>query len=659
MAEKDKAFIELAMERWKLAEEAEAETRKASLDDLKFSTGGENQWYAEIVSQRRLEGRPCLTMNRTQQMIRQVVNEYRQQRPAIHVNPVGDGADVETAEIMEGLIRHVEVNSEAEVAYDDAFEAMVRCGFSYWRLYTQMVNDGTREQEIKIGRIRNSFNVYMDPACSEPDCSDAQWAFVVRDFRHKEYKARYSESAAASLADFTSEGDNPPAWMNETFIRVAEYYYVDGADDKGRPIIRWALINCIEVLKRTDWKGRYIPLVRVVGDDLEIDGKRYLAGLVRQMKDPQRQYNYMRSAAVEAVALAPKAPWVAAKGQLENLEEEWKQSNRKNVAVLQYNQVDIAGKPAPPPQRNVAEPPIQAMAIMCQMADNDLMAAAGVNIERLGGDQGSEKSGRAIIARQQQSQVSTANFSDNMARARRYCARQLIDLFPHIYDVTRIQRIIKPDATVDRVVIYKGQEAKGQAEELKMQNAIGKIFDVSAGRYDVTVSIGPSFQTRRQEAAAMLIEFGKAYPQIAPFIADLVARNSDWPGAQEIADRLLKMLPPELQDNDQSTPEARLRKSQGQVQQLSQLVDGLTRQVNELSEEIRTKRIETASKEAIASMQEQTKLVVAQINAGMEQAKLQIQRQMAENELMHKSAHERAMQASQPPPEPQPTGAPQ
>jgi len=460
----------------------------------------------------------------------------------------------------------------------------------------------------------------------------------------------------ASLADFSSTGDNPPDWMNEQFVRVAEYYYVDGVDENGRPIVRWALINCMEVLKRTDWKGRYIPVIKLVGDDLEIDGKRYLAGMVRQMKDPQRQYNYMRSAAVEAVALAPKAPWVVAEGQIANYEEQWKQSNRKNTAVLVYKQVDIAGKPAPPPQRNVAEPPIQAMALMCQMASDDLMSAGGINMARLG-ESGEEKSGRAILARQQQSQISTANFADNLARALRFCARQLIDLIPHIYDVTRIQRIIKPDESVDRVVIYKGEGAKDQAEQLKQQFAIATIFDVSAGRYDVTVSVGPNFQTRRQEAAAMLIEFGKAYPQIAPFIADLVARNSDWPGAKEIADRLLKMLPPELQDNDKSTPEARLRQSQAQVQQLSQLVDELTKQVNELSEEIRTKRIETASKEAIASMQEQTKLVIAQLNAGLEQAKMDVQRQMKENELMHTAAHERAMQASQPTPQPTSEGA--
>lgn len=642
----DSAFIKLALERFQLAAEAEASNRRDSLDDLKFSVG--EQWDAAVKSQRETEGRPCLVMNRTQQMIRQVVNEQRQQRPAVQINPVGGGADKDTAEIEQGIVRHIEVNSDAEIAYDHAFELMVRTGWGDWRILTEVVDDGSNEQEIKIKRIKNNFSVYFDPACSEPDFSDARYAFIVEDLQHEEYKSRFGKSKAASrLSDLESVGDIPPGWMDETFIRVAEYYYIDGKDEAHRPIVKWALINCIETLKKTTWPGRWIPIIRVVGDDLQVDGKRYLAGLVRMMKGPQMQYNFMRSAAVEQVALGPKAPWLAAEGQIEGHEEEWRTSNRKNHAVLVYKSTDVAGKPIPPPQRNVVEPPIQATALMCQMADDDLMATAGVNIERLGGDKGSEKSGRAILARQQQSQVATSNFSDNLARAMRFNARQLIDLIPHIYDVTRIQRIINPDGSVDNIVIHNGAGTAQEAKQIAQQNAIMKVFDVTVGRYDVTVSVGPSYQTRRQEAFAMQTELLKIVPpELAKNVMDLVVANSDMPGADQIAKRWKKMLPPEMADDNQMDADVQLQKTRAQLQAAMQQHELLTRALNEATEVIKQKRIEAASKKEITELQERTKILVAEINTKAQEVATRMKMEQEQWLALHGSAHDFAKDAA-------------
>lgn len=637
----EKELITLALERFKRASEAESQTRKESLDDFRFSTG--DQWPNDVKSDRLKDGRPCLTMDRLSPMIRHVVNEFRQQRPAPHINPVGDGADKQTADIMQGIIRHIEVNSEAEIADDHAFECMVRGGFGYERIRTVVVDDGTNEQEIKVCRIKNPFTVYFDPAAEEPDYSDAKFCFIITDMGREEYKAAYPKSKMmARLDDFESIGDSAPGWMDEKFIRVAEYFFVEKAG--GRPTVGWAKINAIEALEQRIWAGRYIPVVPMIGDDLTINNERYIAGIVRNGKDAQKQYNFFQSAATERIALVPRAPYIATPQQIKGFEKMWNSANRENYSVLLHNPVIEGGNLLGPPQRAQVDAQVADLAYMVQQAESDLFATMGINEARVG-EKSNEKSGKAILARQQQSQLATSNFADNAARALRYRTRLLIDLIPHIYDVTRIQRIINPDGSADAVVVYKGEQNKPAAQAM-LNQAVQKVFDVSVGRYDVTVSIGPSFQTKRQESAAAMLDFMKVLPpQLAQSVADLLVREMDWPGADQIADRLKKLLPPELLDNSKQTPEVQLQQAQAKLAGLSKVYDLLLQEFNKLQDELNTKKAELASKEAIASMQENTKVVIELLKAQQAGAEMAVKRQMAENEMMHRAAHERAMQA--------------
>lgn len=650
---KDSDLLYTAKKRFKLAVDAESKNREESLDDLKFSIG--KQWPGDIMAGR--SGRVSLVMDQLQQSIGQVCNEYRQQRPATQINPVGDDADVETAEILQGIVRHIEVNCDAEIAYDRAHEQVVRTGFGHWRFLTEYIDDDGA-QEIYIKHIRNQFTVYWQPGVEH---EDATWAFIVSDIPNPDYKEDYKDSELAkSLNQFTSTGDTQAGWITNEYIRVAEYFTVEETRPKGKAVKRkvtWRKINAIEELDKKELPGSTIPIFTPVGHDIDVNGKRYLAGLVRNAKDPQRMYNYWNSAATEAIALAPKAPFIMAEGQDEGHEGEWKTANVTNWSTLYYKPISLNGTTLPPPQRQVAEVPVQALLQMTQQAGINIKAATGLYDPSLG-IRKSDESGKAIEKLQKQGDIATLNFSDNTAREMRRSGRCLIDWIRYYYEVPQVQRIVNPDGTVTQVVIHNGAEQKAKAEKIASEAEIKKIFDIGTGRYDVTVSVGPSYQTKRQEAVATQIELLKIMqPQQQAVVLDLVVRNTDIPQAKEIADRLKKTLPPNLQD-DGDSPEAQLQKAQSTLQQMSQQHELMTKALNDAAEVIKSKKIEQDGKAQIAQMQEQTrlqivkmqeatKLAVAQINASKDLHESFAENEINQYDLLHGAAHELAMQKDQ------------
>ena len=655
--ERVEKFLRLAKERFKLAAEAENHWRAEALDDLEFRVG--EQWPKDLQTSRDLDGRPCLTMNRLPATIRQVTNEQRQQRPATQVNPVGDGADQDTAEILQGIIRHIEVSSDAEIAYDSAFEHMVTCGFADWRYITEVVDGESNRQEIKIKRIKNPFSVYWDPAATEPDLSDARYCFIIEDVPRSEYDERYSDTEAASLADFSSIGDNAADWATKDTIRVAEYFHVKGEGQERA--VYWAKINAVEIMEGNEakdagreWPGKWIPVVPVLGDDLDVNGKRHLAGLVRHAKDPQRMYNFWISAATELIALAPKAPFVGAEGQFEGHEAAWRDANNRSFAYLEYKPVGSGGTLAPEPKRQTFEPPVQSINMMTHQADIDLKSVTGLFDPSLGQNK-SDQSGRAIQSLQKQGDISTLNFADNLSRAMRHGGRILVDLIQKIYDVTQVQRIINPDQSVDHVIVHSGNPDEAQA---LMTEKIKRIFDIGVGTYDVTVTQGPSFQTKRQEAVAGQIALVQAYPNAFPVIGDMLVANMDWPQAKEMSERLKKMLDPKLLDDKSDDPEQKVLLLQAQMQQISQQHEQLAQALNQANQVIQTKQVENQGKLQIAQMQEAmraetvkmqeaTKLAVAQINASKDAAQSYADRELQQYQILHDSAHDVAIQAQE------------
>ena len=641
-----------AKARFQAAAEADEPQRQLELDDLRFCDP-DGQWPADMRSQRDAEGRPCLSVDRLGPFVHQIVNEQRQNRPQPSVNPVGDGADKDTAEIFQGMIRHIAYMSNGDTAIDTAFESQVRCGRGYFRVLTDYCTPESFDQEVRISRVPNPHLVYMDPSATEPDGADAEWAFVSTYVSNSTYRSEYPKSKLSTLddGDWTSIGDTAPEWVQRdgSGVMVTEYFrrvrkavtiyrledgstttekvegYVDSRQSTAVEV-QWFKLNAIEILDQTVWPGKHIPIVPVYGTELNVDGKRTWSGLVRSAKDAQRAFNYWKSAQAETIALAPRAPWVGPKGFMGNMRSIWASANKRPLAVLEYEAYDSQQRPMQPPQRNMVEPPIQAITGAMLGAIDDLKATTGMYDANLGNRE-SAQSGVAIRQLQRQGQAGSFHYADNLARSIRHLGRILIDLVPKIYDTQRVVRIIKPDESTDLVTINGPSGVKDKKTGLE------KVYDLQVGTYDVTVSVGPGYQTKRQENLALLESLmqgpmGQLLTGTAP---DLIASMMDFQIAPQLVERLKKTLPPALQDKPEGPqggpqiPPELMQQIQMKEQQSGQMIEQLTQKVHELADQLEGKEAEAQQAMAKAQLDSQTKIAIAQMNNETELIKVQAQ----------------------------------
>jgi hypothetical protein len=605
--------------RLQMAQSAYSDSREDELDDLRFMAGSPDnqwQWPADVLATRgavqgqTINARPCLTINKLPQHVRQVTNEQRQNRPSGKVIPADDNADVQVAEIFNGVVRHIEYMSDADVAYDTACDNQVTYGEGYIRLLTEYCNDETFDQDIRIERVRNSFSVYMDPTIQDPCGADAEWCFVTEDILRDEYERMFPD--ASPISTLYSQGvgnDGLSSWLQEDTIRIAEYFYntyekatlhlypdnqtafSNTPQDKqltamfGKPIrtrivdrkkVMWMKTNGFDILDEREWAGKWIPVVRVIGNEWEVEGRLHISGLVRNAKDAQRMYNYWTSQEAEMLALAPKAPFIGYGGQFEGYEMQWKTANTTNWPYLEVNPdvTDGAGSVLPLPQR--APPPLpQTGLIQAKMgAADDIKGTTGQYDASLG-MAGNERSGKAILAREKQGDVGTYHYVDNLARAIRHITRQIVDMIPKIYDTQRIARIIGVDGEVSMVKFNPAQPEP--VKEIRDQNGgmIEKIYNPSVGTYDVMVTTGPGYMTKRQEALDAMSQILQTNPQLWAVAGDLFIKNMDWPGAQEMAARFKKILDPKVLSEGDQSPEmaAAAQQMEAMTQEMNRMTD--------------------------------------------------------------------------------------
>jgi hypothetical protein len=652
-----------ALRRFAIAAEAEKDQRKRELEDLKFVDIPESQWPDEIRTIRKggqfgtvsVAARPCLSLNQLDHPIAQVINQARSARLAIQVNPKSQ-ATKDDAEVRQGLYRNIEVESRAQMARMWAFERAVKCGRGFYRVLKEFANDDDPDDlDIVIARILNQHSVYLDPFHQIPDGSDAQWALIVADIPFTRYKRDYAKKGkafnyeASDLASYdnaalSSLGDDAAEWVSGEgegrTVRVAEYFSVTADEDGRNRQIKWQKINAVEVLDEQVWEGRFIPIVQVIGREININGERRYVGIVGPAKDAQRSYNYMRSAEVEAIGLAPKAPFIVAEGQLEGYEPMWREAANRNFPFLQYRPVNLGGKFAPPPQRNVTEPAIQAISLASRQAKDDIQTITGSFNEAQGKSAGAGQSGRAIQALQQQSEQGTDGFLDNLANiSMTYEAQIVLDLMPKIYDRPgRIVKILKGAADEPESMMvnapFQRDPRTGQPQPLPPDTAFNpdqhEHYDLSKGSYSCTVSIGKSFTTKRQEANAMLGEMAQAMPEQVPLFADVWVRNMDIPDGDEIADRFKKMLPPALQDGDQQQNPQQM---QAQLQQSQMQIQQLTQQLQEAQAGIAKAQIDAESREKVAAATLESKERLAQMEADMAAFKEQVRAHIEQQKI--------------------------
>ena len=640
----DDDILQEAKKRFQACEDWEADFRKHFVEDLKFANADpENGWqWDQVLQQNRADKRkPCLTINKTRQHNLQIINDAKQNKPGVNIRPVGDGATYEAAQVFEGVVRHIEYQSNAEQAYDTATTFQVEGGIGYWRVITDYVSTDTFDQEIYIRRIKNPDTVYLDPDISEADGSDARFGFIFEDLSRDRFEAEYPDFKGDADLDVIGKGDS---WSSKDSVRIAEYYrreqkadklvaFVDPMtqqqvivrksmmDDtqkamyelvKDQPStnersvltdeVQWFKIAGNKIIDKRVWPGKYVPIVRVIGEETVIEGKMDRKGHTRALKDAQRMYNYWTSEGTAQVALQTQTPYIAAVEATEGLETYWEKSNLDDAAYLPYNAYAEDGtRSIPPPQRT--QPPQMASAYIdgMRICENQLMMASGQYQSQFGQNENAT-SGKAINERQRQGDNATYHYIDNLAIGIKYTGKILIDLIPKIYDTPRVIRILAKDGTEGAVQIDPNAQRAHQPtqdpnQEPDENQLVSAIFNPNVGRYEIESDTGPGYATRRQEAFNAMTQIAAQDKGFLEKAGDLYWKAADFPMADELAERYANTIPASVKGKG---PPPEVQQLQGQLQQAQDAIVKLTQQLNDKEKEINIKAFDSESKRITA-----------------------------------------------------------
>lgn len=618
----DDEIVREARSRFRRGMDYESQARERYRLDFRFAAGDAHnlyQWDDAIYTARNGQARPSLTINKVRQHNLQIINDAKQNKTSVKISPVGGGATAEAAEVFEGIIRHIEYISNASTAYDTATETQVNGGWGHWRIMTDYASEDSFDQEIYIRRIADPLSVLIDPDAHEADKSDARWGFVFTDVQRKVFKLEYPQYADLAPQSGEAWGYNDgEGWNDQDHVRIAEYYRMSEVQDEligypdangdmktsraselgklaaeikkrpgvvtrkiKRPTIEWYKIVGYEIVDQRDWVGRTVPLPMIVGDETKIDGRLDRSGHTRWMLDAQRSYNYHVSAAVEAVGYQTKTPWLAAAESLEGNEEAWANINTQTPAVLTYRAIGDEGSTIPPPQR--ISPPQFAAAYgdLMQIAAKDIESVSGQHEAEMG-KPSNEKSGVAIQQRQRQSDLATFQYADNRAIGIRRTGKDLLQLIPLVYDTKRTLRILGEDGSEMEITI--DPTAEKAYEEHKAQETgevVARIFNPNVGHYEVQADSGPNYATKRQETLNMMVQVLTQAPELVHVIGDLLFKNMDVAGAQEIAERLNRLVPPQALGEGIPPAQQQLQQQLQEAVQKGQS-DDLQRQLVEL-----------------------------------------------------------------------------
>lgn len=584
MTDTDDDIITEAKARLKQAIDWEAYFRTNFRFDKRFDAGdsvNNYQWPNAMYLPRANMGKACLTTNKVHQHVLQVTNDARQNKPEVKISPVGNGATFGASVILEGIVRHIEYISNATDAYDCATNDQVVGGIGWWRVVTDYASDDSFDQEIFIRRISDAMSIYLDPDIKEFDGSDARYGFCFKDMARDDFNKEYPEfkdQVDDSAALGTSENEYNWYGTHENHVRVVEYYRRIEVKDrlhllpdgslaheseakkepgllaklravslKQRDIMRheveWFLCANDKIIDRADWPGKYIPLVRIIGEENVIDGTLDRKGLIRAMTDSQRVYNVSNSSAIEHLSGQTKTPWLASKEATEGLEQYWDEGNIKQYSVLFWNSLNDAGEATIPPPQRIAPPEYapgyqQALA----QAANDMQGVSGM-FEAQFGQTSNERSGKAINERVRNGNNSTFHFINNLAVGIKYTGKIILDLLPHVYDVPRVLKIMGQDGTMSTVALDP-QMQQAHSTEVGMDyesfspQQVAQAINPKIGLYDVEANVGPSYGTRRMETFNALTQILSQNESLTPVIGDLLFKVADFPMADEISQRM-------------------------------------------------------------------------------------------------------------------------
>jgi hypothetical protein len=652
MAKKDdKKLLETARDRFKRCVDFDQDNRRKAVEDLKFLHVPGEQWDAKITAERGI--RPNYEFNKLRVTVKRIVNDIRANRPTGKVRAVEDG-DKDTADTIEGLCRNIWTVSDADAAIDNAAEYSVGGGMGAWRVVTKYSTDDAWDQDICIEPIRNPLTVWFDPSAKDPMKRDANYWFLESRMSKDAFKSKYGDKPAIDFEGSEFEDDE---WEDDDGVRVCEYWYkkpvtktiallptgesveAEKVPEGVMPLrtrqvntsqICMAIVAGDKVLEEpTEWAGSMFPFVIVYGEYVIVDGKVHWFGLTRFAKDAQRAYNFSRTLAIETIAKAPLDTDWATPEQAQGLTEQWARAHKELLPFRLYNPDPRA--PGPPTRSHGAQVPMGLVNEM-QYSSEDIKATTGIFDNSLG-QRANEQSGVAIRARQAQGEIATFNYSDNIARGVRRTYEILVDLIPKVYDTERSIRILGND----------GAEKYAKVNSIDPQTG-ETTNDLSRGKYDVQVTVGPNMGTQRQEAAEVYMGLMQGNPGLFPVVGDLVVKTFDYPYSDEMAERLRVMAPPQVQqllaqkeqqggkplDPRAQAAMAQAEQMMQQVQQMGQLVQQAEQELQQLKGEAEGEK--AAAEKAKADVQ----LAIANLKvqeAELEKQIIQAQADLAQREM--------------------------
>ena len=618
-SDKFQKVLKRAQERFKRCEAWESYARRLFMDDIRFANADADnkyQWPTRMWNDRQRDERPALTINKTRQHNLNIINDAKMNKPGIKYRAAGNGATAESARIWDGIARHIEYQSNAPAHYDYATTFQVEAGIGYLRVITDYVDENSFDQEIYVTSVPDPLTVYIDPDAKAPAKEDMRFAFIFEDMPKEVFDQKYPKyKQFAGQEVLVGE----KGWFDEDHVRVAEYFEAEDVDDEllmfngpnGQPmtlmaselrkvdpkspifddeqtrkrpttrrLIHYHLIIGNHVIQEEEkiWIGKTIPIIPVIGEETIIEGRLDRKGHTRALKDPQRMYNYWASAAVEYGALQSKTPWIVGVESVEGFEEYWATANRQNHAYLPYKSVGDDGKPLPPPSR--VEPPVPSPVALkgMEVANIEMQMVSGQYENQLG-QQGNERTGKAIAERQRQGDRATYHFIDNLAIAIRQVGKIILDLVPKIYDTNRIIMILAENNESLEVKLDPQLQQAHMLELNENNEVIGRLLNPSIGQYEVTADVGPGYATRREEAFNALTLILTQNPGLTSIIGDIMFRAGDFPMAEEAAERLKRMVPPQALGQGPSQNEQML------AQQAQQLQQALQATMDELAKE--------------------------------------------------------------------------
>ena len=626
-----KDIVEKAKSGYQDAKSYWSEIYQLAKDDLLFLSGKEGcQWDARAYNRRKAKNRPALQIDRLTQYVNQVSNDIRMNTPSINVIPHGGPADIETAEIYQGLIRDIEQHSRADDAYDYAVSSSIKCSVGFIRVDHRYKDDVSFDQELYIERVVNPLGVLLDPASIMSDGSDAMCAWVLDELSVKDFKKKYPDFDPVSFGDEKASKETDMLVICEYFkikeekITLAlledgssvEYQegmpvpVIETRETTKRVIYRYRLSGQ-DVLEETTFPGKYIPIVPVYGEEAWIDGERHIHSLIRKAKDPQQRYNFWASTEAELLMKSPKATIIAVGGTTENYADDYKDPD--NAIVLRYDQTDARGNPAPPPQINQGPGiPSGIVNAMAQAAD-DIKSTLGL-YDAFVGQRSNETSGVAIRERKLEGDRAVYHFGDNLVRSITQVGRVLVSAIPEIYNRPRIVSIVGKEEKSEKIGI-NGAMVEGQE----------RPFNLIDGQYNVVVTTGASYATMRQEAAEFFQQVIQSQPQLIQVAGDLLFKYMDFPGAQALSERIKKTIPPQILDETSQDPQAAALAQENE--QLKQALTAIQAQMNDKRAEIDVK-----------VLSEQNDAQESATKAQLEIAKLRLEQQKISKEFELKTA---------------------